>query len=514
MSHPLTESEKAKILDLHYSGYSNDEIHNTIGKSTGSVSGVITKHMNSVNNQEHDSAISLGRIWRKNGLSLEDVSVIMHIMGIFKKNGMSSDKLPEFLKTFSYIDENKITLEEFMESSKQVRDIQKATNVPVSEIPQKLTDLQKEYESLKTESERLDKDITIQEKALEESIESKNTTKKQLGDFTETRDFLIKSNIDVKNYEKFGNMIKSAHTQKFDMSKIITNLQKEDSISTRISQLESREKKLSNEIKLKEETITKKQSEINQLDSKYNTTLKDWRKKKEEVSAVESLSKSGVTSSDIKSWNKIMSNASIDVSKLAESTGIIEQLTNKIKTLKGEINVLKNDIVLLSDKKSQLDLQVKKLELKQDGWLKLEKKIKEIFSNAVSYSLNNAHTMSQKMLSSQSKDVKELFTQLEKNVNQLASQLDQRVNEILSQDEKIIQHTKILNDVNFILPLYEIIIGKDNYPKSQVLAVYSTVTSALINWCISKNMSHTPFAKSLKNIDESIKLLLLGTSAA
>jgi myosin heavy subunit len=510
----ITESQKAQILNLHHSGHTNDEIYNITKISTGSISSIITNYIQSLESEDHDSIISLSRSWRKNDLSLKDASIAMSVCGIFKKNNIDIDNLPEISKIFSYIDEKKITLTEFVDSSNQLKNIQNKSDTPLLEIPQKMADIQKKYESLKEKSEKLEKDITLQEKALQNSIGVKNTTIKQLNEFTETRDFLIKSDIDVKNYEKFANMIKSADIQKYDLSEITANLQKENSVSERIIQLESKEDKLLVEIKSKEDIITKKQSQMSHLASKYDTISKDHDKKSKEIANIKSLTKSGVSHLDIKSWNKIVSEASMDISKLAESIDIIKQLSNTIQSLKGKVYSLKNDTAALQGEKSQLDIQVKKLKAQQDVMLKLGGKIKQIVSDANSYALNNMHDLSQKVFQNYSKDVKESSTQLEQRANQLALQLEQRVNELLSQDEKMIQHAKILNDVNFLRPMYEIIIGKYNYPKSEVLATYATITSALINWCISEKISHTPFAKSLEKIDVSMKLLLSGTSAA
>jgi myosin heavy subunit len=510
----ITKSQKEQVLDLHYAGHSNEDIHNITKISTGSISGVITNHAQSLEFQDHGDIISLSRSWRKNGMSLEDISTAMNVYGIFKKNNIGIENLPDILKILSYIDEKKITLFEFVDSSNQLKSIQNESDTPLLEIPQKMADIQKKYESLKEKSEKLEKDITLQEKALQNSIGVKNTTIKQLNEFTETRDFLIKSDIDVKNYEKFANMVKSADIQKYDLSEIAINLQKENSVSNRIIQLESKQDELSGQIKSKENTIAKKQTEMDNLDSKYDTISKDHDKKKNEIANIKSLTKSGVSYLDIKSWNKIVSEASIDISKLAESTDTVKQLSNTIQSLKGKVYSLKNDTATLQGEKSQLDIQVKKLKAQQDVMLKLGDKIKQMVSDANSYALNNMHNLSQKVFQNYSKDVKESSTQLEQRVNQLVLQLEQRVNELLSQDEKMIQHAKILNDVNFLLPLYEIIIGKYNHPKSEVLAIYATITSALINWCISEKISHTPFAKSLEKIDVSMKLLLSGTSAA
>jgi len=85
MASPLTESQKAQILDLHYAGHSNEDIHNITKISTGSVSGVITKYTQSLEEQDHDSTISLSRSWRKNGMSLKDVNTAMRVCSILKK---------------------------------------------------------------------------------------------------------------------------------------------------------------------------------------------------------------------------------------------------------------------------------------------------------------------------------------------------------------------------------------------------------------------------------------------
>ncbi len=524
MVQSLTDSQKEKIIDLHYSGHINNEIHDITGTSTGSVSDVITKHVKSVDSQEHDSTISLSRSWRKNGLSLKDASVILNIQGIFKRHDIDIDNLPDIAKIFSYMDEKKITLDEFVESSKQLRDIQEKSNIPVSEIPQRLSHLQEKYKSQKEKSAKLEKDITLQEKALQESIESKDITIKQLNNFTETRDFFIKSKIDVKNYEKLGNMLKSADTQKFNISEITTNLQKENSVSDRITQLESKEEKLRVELKSAEDTITRKQAEISHLASKYEATSKDHDKKKKEIANIESLSKLGVSSFDIKSWNKIMNNASMDISKFAESTDAIQQLSKKIQSFNEDVISLQSNVASLKCEKSQLHTHVKRLEAKQKELLKLGDKINQIVSDANSFALANTHNLSQKIIQNFSKDMTKLFEQVNKNtdesqlllqqhVKKLIMQLEKRTNELLLQDEKINSQTKMLAGVEFLSPMYKIITGK-TASKSEILAVFSTIVSAMINWCIAEGISHTIFAKSLTHTNESVRQLFSGARAA
>lgn len=513
MVSPLTESEKVQILDLHYSGNSNDEIHNITGKSTGSISGVITKHVKSLESQDHNSIISQSRIWKKNNLSLNDASNAIRVYNILKKNGIDIDDLPDISKIFSYIDEKKITLSEFVDSSKQLRDIQKKSDIPLCDVPQKISEQQNEYDSLRDKSTKLKKDIVHQEKLLQDSIESKNTTQKQLDTFTEITGYMIKSNIDVKNFEKLGNMLKSADAQKYNLSEIVANLEKENSISNRITDLQSKQKELSDEIESKKETITKKHSEASKLDSKYKAICKDHDKKKKEIADIESLSKSGVSSSDIKSWDKIISNTSLDISKLAENTNVIKQLSDTIQSLKENIKSLKKEKASQQGKKEQLHIQVKKLESKQNELLKLDEKIKQMVSDANSYVLANTHSLSQKILTNHSNDAKELFSQLEQKVNQLTSQLEQRTNELLVLNEKIIQQAKMISDVEFLLPIYKAITG-DKVPKSNVLTVFSNVVSGMINWCILEKISHTAFAKSLTHTNESIRPLFSGTRAA
>ena len=524
MASPLTESQKAQILDLHYAGHSNEDIHNITKISTGSVSGVITKYTQSLEEQDHDSTISLSRSWRKNGMSLKDVNTAMRVCSIFKKNNINIDNLPDISKIFSYIDEKKITLTEFVDSSKQLRDIQNKSDTPLLEIPQNLSHLQDKCESLKEKSEKLEKDIIQQEKTLQDAIKSKNTTTKQLDEFTETRDFLIKSNIDVKNYKKMANMLKSADTQKYNLSEITANLQKENSASDRITQLESKQDRLLVELKSKENTIAKKQTEMSHLASKYEAISKDHDKKKKEIANIESLSKSGVSSFDIKSWNKIISEASMDISKLAESTDSIKQLSNKIQSLDENVNSLQSNVASLKGEKSQLYTQVEKLRSKQEELLKLGDTIKQMVSDANSYALANTHNLSQKIIQNFSKDITKLFGHvnehtdesqllLQQHVKKLIIQLEKRTNELLLQDEKINSQAKMLAGMEFLSPMYKIITGK-TVPKSEVLAVFSTIVSAMINWCIAEGISHTIFAKSLTHTNESVRQLFSGTRAA
>ena len=520
----LTESQKIQILDLHYSGHSNDEIHNIIGKSTGSISGVITNYIQSLESEDHDSIISLSRSWRKNGMSLKDVSIATRVCSIFKKNNIDIDNLPDISKMFSYIDEKKITLTEFVDSSKQLRDIQNKSDTPLSDIPQNLSHLQDKCESLKEKSEKLEKDIIQQEKTLQDAIKSKNTTTKQLDEFTETRDFLIKSNIDVKNYKKMANMLKSADTQKYNLSEITANLQKENSASDRITQLESKQDRLLVELKSKENTIAKKQTEMSHLASKYEAISKDHDKKKKEIANIESLSKSGVSSFDIKSWNKIISEASMDISKLAESTDSIKQLSNKIQSLDENVNSLQSNVASLKGEKSQLYTQVEKLRSKQEELLNLGDKIKQIVSDANSFALANTHNLSQKIIQNFSKDMTKLFEHvnehtdesqllLQQHVKKLIIQLEKHTNELLLQDEKINSQAKMLAGMEFLSPMHKIVHGK-TAPKSEILAVFSTIVSAMINWSIAEGISHTVFGRSLPHTNESIRQLFSGAKAA
>mgnify|MGYP006414167821 FL=1 len=524
MASPLTESQKEQVLNLHYAGHANDDIHNITKISTGSISSIITNHIQFLESEDHDSIISLSRSWRKNGMSLKDVSIATRVCSIFKKNNIDIDNLPDISKMFSYIDEKKITLTEFVDSSKQLRDIQNKSDTPLSDIPQNLSHLQDKCESLKEKSEKLEKDIIQQEKTLQDAIKSKNTTTKQLDEFTETRDFLIKSNIDVKNYQKMANMLKSADTQKYNLSEITANLQKENSASDRITQLESKQDRLLVELKSKENTIAKKQTEMSHLASKYEAISKDHDKKKKEIANIESLSKSGVSSFDIKSWNKIISEASMDISKLAESTDSIKQLSNKIQSLDENVNSLQSNVASLKGEKSQLYTQVEKLRSKQEELLKLGDKIKQMVSDANSYALANTHNLSQKIIQNFSKDMTKLFEHvnehtdesqllLQQHVKKLIIQLEKHTNELLLQDEKINSQAKMLAGMEFLSPMHKIVHGK-TAPKSEILAVFSTIVSAMINWSIAEGISHTVFGRSLPHTNESIRQLFSGAKAA
>ena len=524
MASPLTESQKEQVLNLHYAGHANDDIHNITKISTGSISSIITNHIQFLESEDHDSIISLSRSWRKNGMSLKDVSIATRVCSIFKKNNIDIDNLPDISKMFSYIDEKKITLTEFVDSSKQLRDIQNKSDTPLSDIPQNLSHLQDKCESLKEKSEKLEKDIIQQEKTLQDAIKSKNTTTKQLDEFTETRDFLIKSNIDVKNYKKMANMLKSADTQKYNLSEITANLQKENSASDRITQLESKQDRLLVELKSEENTIVKKQTEMSHLASKYEAISKDHDKKKKEIANIESLSKSGVSSFDIKSWNKIISEASMDISKLAESTDSIKQLSNKIQSLDENVNSLQSNVASLKGEKSQLYTQVEKLRSKQEELLNLGDKIKQIVSDANSFALANTHNLSQKIIQNFSKDMTKLFEHvnehtdesqllLQQHVKKLIIQLEKHTNELLLQDEKINSQAKMLAGMEFLSPMHKIVHGK-TAPKSEILAVFSTIVSAMINWSIAEGISHTVFGRSLPHTNESIRQLFSGAKAA
>ena len=524
MASPLTESQKEQVLNLHYAGHANDDIHNITKISTGSISSIITNHIQFLESEDHDSIISLSRSWRKNGMSLKDVSIATRVCSIFKKNNIDIDNLPDISKMFSYIDEKKITLTEFVDSSKQLRDIQNKSDTPLSDIPQNLSHLQDKCESLKEKSEKLEKDIIQQEKTLQDAIKSKNTTTKQLDEFTETRDFLIKSNIDVKNYKKMANMLKSADTQKYNLSEITANLQKENSASDRITQLESKQDRLLVELKSKENTIAKKQTEMSHLASKYEAISKDHDKKKKEIANIESLSKSGVSSFDIKSWNKIISEASMDISKLAEFTDSIKQLSNKIQSLDENVNSLQSNVASLKGEKSQLYTQVEKLRSKQEELLNLGDKIKQIVSDANSFALANTHNLSQKIIQNFSKDMTKLFEHvnehtdesqllLQQHVKKLIIQLEKHTNELLLQDEKINSQAKMLAGMEFLSPMHKIVHGK-TAPKSEILAVFSTIVSAMINWSIAEGISHTVFGRSLPHTNESIRQLFSGAKAA
>ncbi len=176
---PLTESQKIHILDLHYAGNSNDEIHNITKISTGSISSVITNHTRSLDSQDHDSIITVCRSWLKNNMSLGDASIAIITKNSLKKNGFELSDLSELSKILSYVGEKKITSFEFVDFAKQLMDLQKKSDIHLCDVPQKISDIQDKYESLKEKSAKLEKDIKLQEKSLQESIESKNTTIKQ-----------------------------------------------------------------------------------------------------------------------------------------------------------------------------------------------------------------------------------------------------------------------------------------------------------------------------------------------
>jgi len=507
MSQPLTPQQKKQVIDLHYCGNTNQDISESLGISIGSVSNILKAYQKSIDSQDYHATISISKNWKKHNLTPNDAHTALKLASVLKKHNLSLDNLPQISQLLEKITSQNIPFTKFLDTSTQLVEITDTSDVPLFEIPQKYHSLQDKCESSQKQLTQINAQIKTQENSLQDIIKSKGTTTKKLESFCSVTDSLDSMGVNVNDYESLQNMLKSAKAENYDISKVITHMNQEDLANNRISKLNQKQQSLNDTITSQGEHIDSKESQIKNLDDTHDALLLQYKNIQNSIRAIKRLQKSGVTLSNIESWDKLLHD--IDVSKITKSIDLIKSLDDKKQILNSEINSLRGVISGYNGDITQLKSNIANLESAQKKLLQLDKKLKEIMSSAISHSLISTGNSFRANGNNFKNSVSSSIASIEELVLSFSKQADN----LLQLHEKISSHTVILSQAEQFSALYKVRKGLP-VPTVEVLLIFSGIIHDLINWCIREKISHTAFAKSLCSIDENIKLSFHPSGAA
>ena len=507
MSQPLTPQQKKQVIDLHYCGNTNQDISESLEISIGSVSNILKAHQKSIDSNDYSGIISVSKNWKKHNLTPNDAHTALELASVLKKHDLSLDNLSQISQLLEKITSQNIPFAQFLDTSTQLVEITDASDIPLSEVPQKYKSLQDKCESSKERLSQINAQIKTQEKSLESMIKSKGTTAKKLESFCSVTDSLGSMGVDANDYESLQNMLESAKAENYDVSKVITHMNQEDLANNRISELNQKQQTLNDTITSQDEHIDSRESQIKNLDDAHDALLLQCKNIQNSIRAIKRLQKSGVTLSDIESWDKLLHD--IDVSKITKSIDLIKSLDDKKQILNSEINSLRGIISGYDGDITQLESNIAKLESAQKKLLRLDKELKEIMSSAISHSLVSTGNSFRANGNNFKNSVNASIESVEEFVLSFSNQADT----LLQLNEKILSHTVILSQAEQFSALYKVRKGLP-VPAVEVLLIFSGIVHDLTNWCMREKTSHTPFAKSLSYIDEKIKLSFRPSGAA
>ena len=507
MSQPLTPQQKKQVIDLHYCGNTNQDISESLEISIGSVSNILKAHQKSIDSNDYSGIISVSKNWKKHNLTPNDAHTALELASVLKKHDLSLDNLSQISQLLEKITSQNIPFAQFLDTSTQLVEITDASDIPLSEVPQKYKSLQDKCESSKERLSQINTQIKTQEKSLESMIKSKGTTAKKLESFCSVTDSLGSMGVDVNDYESLQNMLESAKAENYDISKVITHMNQEDLANNRISELNQKQQTLNDTITSQDEHIDSRESQIKNLDDAHDALLLQCKNIQNSIRAIKRLQKSGVTLSDIESWDKLLHD--IDVSKITKSIDLIKSLDDKKQILNSETNSLRGVISGYDGDITQLKSNIAKLESAQKKLLSFESKLKEIMSSAISHSLVSTGNSFRANGNNFKNSVDASIESVEEFVLSFSNQADT----LLQLNEKILSHTVILSQAEQFSALYKVRKGLP-VPAVEVLLIFSGIVHDLTNWCMREKTSHTPFAKSLSYIDEKIKLSFRPSGAA
>ena len=507
MSQPLTPQQKKQVIDLHYCGNTNQDISESLGISIGSVSNILKAYQKSIDSQDYHATISISKNWKNHNLTPNDAHTALELESVLKKHNLSLDSLPQISQLLEKITSQNIPFTQFLDTSTQLVEITDASDVPLFEIPQKYHSLQDKCESSQKQLTQINAQIKTQENSLQDIVKSKGTTTKKLESFCSVTDSLHLMGVDVNDYESLQNILKSAKAENYDITKVITHMNQEDLANSRISELNQKQQNLNDIIASQDIQINSKELQIKNLDDTHDKLVSQHKNIQNSIRAIKRLQKSGVTLSDIESWDKLLHD--IDVSKITKSIDLIKSLDDKKQILNSEINSLRGVISGYNGDITQLKLNIAKLESAQKTLLQLDKKLKEIMSSAISHSLISTGNSFRENGNNFKNSVSTSIVSIEELVLSFSKQADA----LLQLNEKISSHTVILSQAEQFSALYKVRKGLP-VPTVEVLLIFSGIIHDLINWCIREKISNTAFAKSLCYIDEKIKLLFHPSGAA
>lgn len=237
MRTPHSNEIEKETIQLYYSGYTYDEIHNKLNVSTGYVSDLINRLKQKHGANEVVPLRELGASMRKLGITATDASLGCNVVSLLKRLEININDLQLFLKNvYEKCENSNLEPEMLVEYSKMLFILQETSDTSLENIEVKYSNLVQEKQKIVKDISQLTEDVKNAKDNAEKILSESNLTIKQVSEYVNIRDSLVTCGVNFDDNSKFATMLKNAKFAEFNIQKILNHLQKEGDSEQRIKQ--------------------------------------------------------------------------------------------------------------------------------------------------------------------------------------------------------------------------------------------------------------------------------------
>lgn len=499
----LSQEEKNQVLLLHYQGFTNSEIHQKTGTSTGSISSIITKHTKNAKDGNPSDTVAIVRKFKKAGLSLDEVSHALHVHFMIERLGLSDDSFEKLVSVYFDSQNQNINAEDLIHCSAKVLKIQSKAEIPLENLPDQLDSMYTKKKQLEQKIKECDQEYQKISKDTKSALESKNTTIEELQKYCKLNESLKNSKLHFQDYAELINVISSAKEFHYDIFKIKEYLLKENSHQQRISDYEEKIQKYDESIKdkkvLKQSLLDEISSYQNKLDEEKNL----YAEERSSINFLKRLKKSNISPLQIKYWDDVLNKSSLTDSEFAQNLKDIDHILELKVKLNDKISELNYKISQKQGKKDAIQKAIASLESQHDS---LKEKITDITDHTIYKVVKEAKQGISKISDSVGYHNIAITHRMDKITNDIEKRLISKINEL--EDSMKQNNLAKQNEAKFAFlePLYSVYIeGKGDKPHVYIALIH--LLTSLEKWL--QTTEHNMLVKSkAKRLREELQELL------
>jgi len=279
MPKKIASSLKQEAVILHLSGEIRDEISEKTGLSKGTVSNTIQEFSTKLVEGDFEAVTNHARFLRKNDVKWQDSVKGFHIFNLLKRLGVDDDKLLSFLSdVYTPFQESGLEPSDFIKYATILFRLQKKIDVPIEDIKEYNEELLKQKLTLEEGIDHLKKQANNAEQECKHALNKKKVTLEKLDSYNIIKAELAKFNLSINDLTKLSKMLKAAQSTRWNLDKIIEQLEKQDQYKSKIANLQKNEKTITEQLQSKltkvdylDQTITSKKNEEAKLESACKT---------------------------------------------------------------------------------------------------------------------------------------------------------------------------------------------------------------------------------------------------
>ena len=259
MSKAISESEKMKVLSLKIQGYTNSEINEKTGISTGQISNITADYTKSLQINDPRAAFSFFKLVSNNNISLDNAFANIAISSIISDLGMSFDDAKDVLGCVrdagsdSSLDASKV-----IESCVLLEQMSEKHGIDKADIFEFVRQKKQELDDIINCTHTAKQEQDIAKKELDSALETNKTALSEISKYCKLRESLKNEGLDIEDVSKLIPVMRHAKSNSYDPQKMVSKLQESDNLDHSIKQ----QRDTDSELKAQNHSLKRQNSEL------------------------------------------------------------------------------------------------------------------------------------------------------------------------------------------------------------------------------------------------------------